>query len=364
MTSLTDAPTLAQVLARQGALAPDATLLVLIDVTDAAAARESAAPPVGPVTADMVRVTRTGQARLMDAPGSAGEVATGAVVELGGVFAAPATPVVPSLARLGVAMLEGDASGSSDRAAVPSSVRGAAMRVAFTRALERGLAGDVQTAASFAALLREVPLRPSERKTATDQIARMASRAASVTDRPIPAVRRPYPTRHSGGAASAILRKTLIGALVLAVGAAWLERDRLFSAPAEDDNGAVTRVLVKRSNRLRAAGSSVEDSAAIEAARLAGASRSGSSGGEAEASVANDPLVEGIAALEAGRTRDAVPLLQAATARGSRKVDARGYLACAYRRLGRHDEADQALAGTRGAPGPWTGCARQRPDSP
>jgi len=318
MTSYGEAPTLAQVMVRQGALAPDAVLLVLLDVSADVAAREDAGTRIGIITPDTVRLLHSGRALLQEAPGGGGVAATGAVVDLGGVFDAPQLKVVPALARLGVAMLLGESTVTSERAAVPPSVRGASMRGTFTRALERGLSGEVATAAAFMQLLR------------------------------------------------------VIGALVLAAGVTWLERDRFLGPASPDDNSAVSRALEQRSQRAEAAANpgsrstaaSVEDSTAIETSRLAGASRSGSSGGEAEASVANDPLIEGIRALEEGRTRDAIPLLKAATARSARRVAARGYLACAYRRLGQHDEADQALAGTRGTPGPWSGCARQRPDGP
>ncbi|MCU0622353.1 MAG: hypothetical protein MUF53_00660, partial [Gemmatimonadaceae bacterium] len=106
----------------------------------------------------------------------------------------------------------------------------------------------------------------------------------------------------------------------------------------------------------------VVDSAAVRdsaAARVAGAATSGAQGGEAEASLAGDPLIEGIKALEAGRTRQAIPLLQAAAARDTEEVAPHGYLACAHRRLGEHREADRALAKTAGTPGPWMGCARK-----
>lgn len=372
MTSYGEAPTLAQVMVRQGALAPDAVLLVLLDVSADVAAREDAGTRIGIITPDTVRLLHSGRALLQEAPGGGGVAATGAVVDLGGVFDAPQLKVVPALARLGVAMLLGESTVTSERAAVPPSVRGASMRGAFTRALERGLSGEVATAAAFMQLLREVPLRPGERKEATDLIARMATRAPALAPRTSGSVVRRYEPQPTGSPASAILRKTLIGALVLAAGVTWLERDRFLGPASPDDNSAVARALEQRSQRAEAAANpgsrstaaSVEDSTAIETSRLAGASRSGSSGGEAEASVANDPLIEGIRALEEGRTRDAIPLLKAATARSARRVAARGYLACAYRRLGQHDEADQALAGTRGTPGPWSGCARQRPDGP
>lgn len=73
----------------------------------------------------------------------------------------------------------------------------------------------------------------------------------------------------------------------------------------------------------------------------------------------SNPMVLGLRALEAGRSADAVPLLQRAVAADPEDVQPNGYLACALRRLGRHPEADQALARTGGMPGPWSGCARK-----
>jgi predicted Ser/Thr protein kinase len=73
----------------------------------------------------------------------------------------------------------------------------------------------------------------------------------------------------------------------------------------------------------------------------------------------NNPMVLGLRALEAGRSADAVPLLQRAVAADPEDVQPSGYLACALRRLGRHPEADQALARTGGLLGPWSGCARK-----
>jgi Flp pilus assembly protein TadD len=140
---------------------------------------------------------------------------------------------------------------------------------------------------------------------------------------------------------------------------------------ADDDDGAATLALSRRAQRLRAraesdslpAETAAVDSTALRdsaAARLGGAATSGSQGGEAEASLAGNPLIEGIKLLEAGRTREAVPLLQRAAAQDPESAMPHGYLACAFRRIGEHRDADKALAKTGGVPGPWTGCARKR----
>lgn len=373
-----DAPTLAQLLARQGALSPGAVLVALHEVAAAAAAREAAGTAVGPLTADHVRVERTGRTHLLEvaASGDAGMADAAAVVAADAPAGSPldAPAVGPALARLGIAMLRGGTDGSDDDTTVPTRVRGGAVPSALSRALTRGLAGEFASAAAFDAAIKDIPLRPDERKAALEQLNQLAVRAWTLAPRASgdasAAAAAGRSTSATPAAPPASRRWLIIGALVITTGAAWVEREHLFGASAPEDDGAATLALAKRAQRLRATTDAdslpVEaptvDSAAVRdsaAARVAGAASSGSQGGEAEASLAGDPLIEGIRALEAGRTREAIPLLKAAAAADAENMAPQGYLACAHRRLGEHKAADQALAKTGGVPGPWTGCARK-----
>lgn len=357
--AVADTLTLAQLLARQGALPAGAALVALREIAAAAAAREAAGTAVGPLTPELVVVARTGRMQLVDAAPSADDASP----------AAPPDPPPVALARLGIAMLRGSTDGSAADTTVPERVRSGAMPAPFARALEKGLAGDVVTAAAYAAVLQGVPLRPDERKAALEQLNQMAVRAWTLAPRSGSPTAMPVVTARSA-AAPAWRRWAVIGGLLLTTGAAWIEREHLFGASAAEDDGAATLALAKRAQRLRATTdadslpveAATVDSAALRdsaAARVAGATTSGSQGGEAEASLAGDPFIEGIKALEAGRTREAIPLLQRAVSRDAEDPAPSGYLACAHRRLGEHKDADKALAATGGAPGPWVGCARK-----
>lgn len=358
--AVADTLTLAHLLARQGALPAGAMLVALREIAAAAAAREAAGTAPGPLTAEQVQVARTGRMQLVDAEASAEAPAADAA----------AIPAPAALARLGIAMLRGGSDGSATETTVPERVRSGAMPAPLARALEKGLSGDVVTAAAYAAVLQGVPLRPDERKAALEQLNQMAVRAWTLAPRSGSPAAMPAVQARSATAAPAWRRWAVIGGLLLATGAAWVEREHLFGASAPDDDGAATLALAKRAQRLRATTDvdslpsepAVVDSAAVRdsaAARVAGATTSGTQGGEAEASLAGDPFIEGIKALEAGRTREAIPLLQRAVSRDAEDPAPQGYLACAHRRLGEHKEADRALAATGGAPGPWAGCARK-----
>lgn len=363
--AVSDAPTLAQVLARQGAMSPAAALVVVKELAAQAAAREGAGAAVGDISLERVWLERTGRAHLAEAEPASADAVEGA---------APPARVAPAvaLARLAIAMLRGNAGTPEDRDIPPERLTGGEMPAGFAKLLVQGTSGSIANAAALASALQGIALRPDDRRAAMEQLNRMAVKAWTLAPRTAGDGRSTVATSSAAATPPPKGRRwAIIGALLLATGGAWMEREHLFSSgTAGEEEGAATLALAKRAQRLRASKDAdslpveaeLVDSALVRdsaAARLAGATTSGATSGEAEASLVGDPLVEGIKALEAGRTKDAIPLLQRAIARDATDPTPHGYLACAYRRAGRAGEADRALAKAGSTPGPWSGCARR-----
>jgi hypothetical protein len=377
--AVADAPTLAQVLARQGALSPAAALVVLREVAAQVAAREGAGAPIGEISAEQVWLERTGRAHLAEVPEEGSPSASApaspapspaANASAPAASGAAANASAVALSRLGFTMLRGSAGTADDRDVLPERLTGGEMPAGFGKVLSQGVSGGVPSTAAFVAALQAVPLRPEERRAAMEQLNRMAVRAWTLAPRSAGGSDASSVRSSAAAPAPKGRRWAIIAALVVATAGAWWERDHLFGSATPDEDASATLALARRAQRLRS--STDADSLPVEtqgtdsalvrdsaAARLAGATTSGAVGGEAEASLAGDPLVEGIKALEAGRTREAIPLLQQAIARDANDPAPHGYLACAYRRAGRGAEADRALAKAGSVPGPWSGCARK-----